>query len=147
MSETRVPPTDDAAAAAPPALPPPRKHWWHHWRAILIGIVVTPVLLFALFTVIAVNWSYSDGERAGTLQKFSHKGWICKTWEGELMQPTAPGVAPTIWTFTVRDDQTARRVEAGLGVRVVLHYEEHKGVPTSCFSDTHYWVDAVRIER
>jgi hypothetical protein len=146
MSEPPVPPTG-AAAPAPPPAPPPRKRWWHHWRGILVGLVLTPVLLFAAYTFIAVNWAYSDGERAGTLQKFSRKGWICKTWEGELMQPTAPGVAPTIWTFTVRDDETARRVEAGLGMRIVLHYKEHKGVPSRCFGDTPYWVDRVRIER
>jgi len=143
MSDKTVPPSD--AAPAPAA--PPRRRWWHHWRAILLALVVTPVLLFVLYTFIAVNWSYSDGERAGTLQKFSRKGWLCKTWEGEVMQPTAPGVAPTIWDFTVRDDETARRVEAGLGLRVVLHYKEHRGIPFSCFGDTRYWVDGVRIER
>ena len=146
MSDTPVPPGGEAAAAAQPA-PAKRRHWWRHWRAILIAIVVTPVLLFAAYTFIAVNWSYSDGERAGTLQKFSRKGWLCKTWEGELMQPTAPGVAPTIWDFTVRDDETARRVESGLGARIVLHYKEHRGVPFACFGDTHYWVDRVRVER
>lgn len=144
MTDTPVPPADEAAPTPRPA---PRKRWWHHWRAILIGIVVTPVLLCAAYTFVAVNWSYSDGERAGTLQKFSRKGWLCKTWEGELMQPTAPGVAPTIWDFTVRDDETARRVEAGLGAHLVLHYKEHRGVPTSCFGDTRYWVDRVRIQR
>ena len=146
MSDTPVPPPDDAAPVPPPT-PPRKKHWWHHWRAILLAIVVTPILVFAAYTFIVVNWSYSDGQRAGTLQKVSRKGWLCKTWEGELMQPTAPGVAPTIWDFTVRDDETARRVESGLGQRVVLHYREHKGIPVTCFGDTHYWVDAVRIER
>jgi len=124
-----------------------RKRWWHHWRVILALLVVTPVVLFMLYTAIAVNWSYSEGERAGTLQKFSRKGWLCKTWEGELMQPTAPGVAPTIWDFTVRDEVTARGIESGLGRRVVLHYREHRGIPSSCFGDTRYWVDRVRIER
>jgi hypothetical protein len=146
MTETPVPPTG-AADSAPPPAPQPPKRWWHHWRAILIGIVLTPVLLFAAYTFIVMNWSYSDGERAGTLQKFSRKGWLCKTWEGELMQPTAPGVAPTVWYFTVRDAETARRVEAGLGARIVLHYKEHKGVPTTCFGDTPYWVDRIRTER
>jgi len=146
MSDTPVPPPDAAAPAPPPPVAH-KKHWWHHWRAILVVIVVTPILCFAAYTFIVVNWSYSEGQRAGTLQKFSRKGWLCKTWEGELMQPTAPGVAPTIWDFTVRDDETARRVESGLGQRVVLHYKEHKGIPSSCFGDTRYWVDAVRIER
>jgi hypothetical protein len=146
MTGSEVPPSG-AEASAPPPVPPPRKRWWHHWRAILAVILLTPVVLFAAYTFIVVNWSYSDGERAGTLQKFSRKGWLCKTWEGELMQPTAPGVAPTIWDFTVRDDETARRLDAGLGLRVVLHYKEHKGIPWSCFGDTRYWVDRVRFAR
>jgi hypothetical protein len=144
MSDTRVPPSGAPESALPPA-PPPHKRWWQHWRGILVGLVVTPVLLFAAYTFIVVQWSYSDGDRAGTLQKFSRKGWLCKTWEGELMQPTAPGVAPTIWHFTVRDDSTATRVKAGLGERIVLHYREHRGVPTTCFGDTRYWVDSIRI--
>jgi len=146
MSDETVHPSD--AAPPPSAHPAPmRKRWWHHWRVILALLVVTPVVLFMLYTAIAVNWSYSEGERAGTLQKFSRKGWLCKTWEGELMQPTAPGVAPTIWDFTVRDEVTARGIESGLGRRVVLHYREHRGIPSSCFGDTRYWVDRVRIER
>ncbi len=146
MSDIPNPPAD-AGGPSPPPPPPPHKHWWRHWRAILATIVVTPVLAFVVYTVIVVNWAYSDGNRAGTLQKFSRKGWLCKTWEGELMQPTAPGVAPTIWYFTVRDEETARRVESGIGARVVIHYQEHRGLPTSCFGDTRFWVDRIRIER
>jgi hypothetical protein len=136
----------DAHTADTP-IPPRRTRWWHHWKMILAAAVVAPLLAFALFTFVALHWSYSDGERAGTLQKFSHKGWLCKTWEGELMQPTAPGVAPTVWTFTVRDDSVARLVNSGLGKRVVLGYHEHRGVPTTCFGETSYYVSAVRIER
>src|SRR5262249_41469655 len=113
----------------------------------LAGVVLAPILAFALFTWVALHWSYSEGQRAGTLQKFSRKGWLCKTWEGELMQPTAPGVAPTIWTFTVREDEVARRVTVGLGRHVVLFYREHPGVPPSCFGDPRYYVDGIRLER
>jgi hypothetical protein len=145
----QTPEPSEGAAAAPAAPPsaPARRRWWHHWKLILSGLFLTPLLVFAVYTFGALSWAYSDGERAGTLQKFSRKGWICKTWEGELMQPTAPGVAPTVWTFTVRDDETARRVEAGLGKRLVLHYKEHRGVPTTCFGETNYYVDGVRIEK
>jgi hypothetical protein len=104
------------------------------------------MLAYALFVFIALNWSYSEGERAGTLTKFSRKGWICKTWEGELLQPTAPGVAPTIWLFTVRDDSTAALVNRGLGKRVVLQYQEHRGVPSKCFGETSYYVRGIRVE-
>ena len=92
----------------------------------------------------ALSWSYSDGERAGVLQKFSRKGWVCKTWEGELAMTTVPGVAPELWQFTVRDDQVARHINGALGKRVTLHYREHPGVPTSCFGQTRYYVDAIR---
>jgi hypothetical protein len=136
----------DAPEAAAPAAPP-RRRWWRHWKLILAGIVATPALLIALFAWTALHWSYSHGERAGTLQKFSNKGWLCKTWEGELMQPTAPGVAPTVWTFTVRDAGIARQMNLGLGRHVVLRYEEHRGVPTSCFGDTPYYVVGVRLDR
>jgi len=151
------PPPQDAASlgsAEPPSQEAPatdapvrERHWWHRWRLILAGVLATPVLLFALYTVVALKWSYSDGQRAGTLTKFSRKGWVCKTWEGELMQPTAPGVAPTLWNFTVRDDEVARRVNIGLGKHVVLFYKEHPGVPSSCFGDTRYFVDGIRLER
>ena len=112
--------------------------------AILAGIVLLPVIGFALYTLVALTWSYSDGERAGVLQKFSRKGWVCKTWEGELAMTTVPGVAPELWQFTVRDDAVARDVNAALGKRVTLHYREHPGVPTTCFGQTPYYVDAVR---
>ena len=93
----------------------------------------------------ALSWSYSEGDRAGILQKFSNKGWVCKTWEGELAMTTVPGVAPTLWTFTVRDDAVAKKVLEGLGQRVVLQYAEHRGVPTTCFGETAYYVDSVRV--
>jgi hypothetical protein len=112
--------------------------------AILAGIALLPVVGFALYTLVALTWSYSDGERAGVLQKFSRKGWVCKTWEGELAMTTVPGVAPELWQFTVRDDAVARDVNAALGKRVTLHYREHPGVPTSCFGQTPYYVDALR---
>jgi len=128
------------------AAPPPRRRWWHHWKLILTGVVVTPALLFVLYTYVTLNWSFSEGERSGTLIKLSKKGWLCKTWEGELMQPTAPGVAPTIWYFSVRDDETADRVTAGVGKLVVLYYSEHRGIPTDCFGETNYFVRNVRIQ-
>ncbi len=112
--------------------------------AIVAALLLLPVIAFGLYTFVALNWSYSDGERAGVLQKFSRKGWICKTWEGELAMTTVPGVAPELWAFTVREDEVARHVNASLGKRVSLHYREHLGVPTTCFGQTPYHVDAVR---
>ena len=110
---------------------------------IAVAVVVVPVLLFSVYAGAALNWSYSDGTRAGIVQKLSNKGWLCKTWEGELAMSTVPGVAPTLWHFTIRDDRVAEQVTAMLGRTVVLHYKEHRGVPTSCFGETTYFVDSV----
>ena len=116
------------------------------WGLIALGIVVIPVLLFSIYAGAALNWAYSEGERAGVLQKFSHKGWVCKTWEGEIAMTTVPGVAPVMWNFTVRDDQVAQQMSSAVGQRVVLHYQEHRGVPTKCFGETAYFVDSVTIQ-
>lgn len=106
----------------------------------LVFILAGAVALFALYIYIALNWSYSTGERAGFLQKVSNKGWICKTWEGELSLVAMPGAAPEKFLFTVRDEAIAQKVSAAAGKRVTLNYEQHKGLPTTCFGDTDYFV-------
>jgi hypothetical protein len=113
----------------------------------LIVLMVGAIVLFTLYIYIALNWSYSSGERAGFLQKVSHKGWICKTWEGELSLVAMPGAAPEKFLFTVRDEAIAKKVSAAAGKRVTLNYEQHKGLPSSCFGDTDYFVvDVKEIE-
>ena len=99
----------------------------------------------ALWSWLTLVWAYSDGERAGVLQKFSRKGWICKTSEGELAQYVVAGISPQIWTFSVRDAAVAGQLDKAVGHRVQLHYTEHPGVPTSCFADTRYFVDRVTV--
>jgi hypothetical protein len=103
------------------------------------------ILVAALYTLFTLHWSYSEGERAGILQKFSRKGWVFKTYEGELAMSIVPGVTPTIWDFSVRDPRVAESLNAALGKRVVLHYTEHRGVPTNWFAETPYFVDSVRM--
>jgi len=110
-------------------------------------LLVSAIALFSLYVYMALNWSYSSGERAGFLQKVSHKGWICKTWEGELSLVAMPGAAPEKFLFTVRDEAIAQKVSADAGKRVTLNYEQHKGLPSSCFGDTDYFVvDVKEIE-
>jgi len=99
---------------------------------------------FALYAWSALHVTYSDGERAGYVQKFSRKGWVCKTWEGELAMVNLPGAMPEKFLFTVRDDATAAAIDRSMGQRVALHYEQHKGVPTNCFGETEYYVVQVR---
>mgnify|MGYP001795127885 CR=1 FL=1 len=92
------------------------------------------------YLLIAFNYSYSDGSRAGYIQKFSHKGWICKTNEGELAMTTVPGVAPILWVFSVWDENVASQVSQSMVKRLVLHYKEYRSLPTHCFGRTAYFV-------
>jgi len=108
---------------------------------IFIGIVVALVALWTLFTL---TWAYSAGERAGYVQKFSKKGWICKTWEGEMAMVTMPGTVAEKFFFTVRDDAVADDINKTVGSRVVLSYDEHKWIPFSCFGDTGHFVTGVK---
>jgi hypothetical protein len=114
------------------------------WPWILVGIVLAPVLLLAAWTAIALSYTYSEtGHRAGYIQKLSHKGWICKTWEGELAMVNMPGAAQERFPFTVRSDSLAAVMSKMMGSRVSITYEQHKGIPTSCFGDTEYFVTGV----
>lgn len=123
--------------------PPPRRR--KRWGLrILAVLVLLPAVLIGLWIAIALNFSYSQGDRVGYLQKFSRKGWLCKTWEGELAMVSIPGTTPEIFPFTVRDGAVARQLEGLLGERVSVTYEEHRGVPTRCFGETQYYVKAAR---
>ena len=112
-------------------------------RSVLLAILAV-VVLFGLYTWAAWAFTYSEGERAGYVQKFSKKGWICKTWEGELAMANIPGSMPQIFQFTVWDDQVAADMNASMGERVTIHYKQHVGLPTTCFGDTQYFVQKVR---
>lgn len=117
------------------------------WAQAVFLTVVGLLVAAILWTWFTLSWSYSDGERAGVLQKFSRKGWVCKTHEGELALYIVGGVAPEIWYFSVRDPAIIEQLYAAVGERVRLHYTEHKGIPTNCFGETAYFVDRVtRVE-
>ena len=107
--------------------------------ALLLSALAAIVVLFALYTWFTLSWSYSEGERAGYLQKFSKKGWLCKTWEGELLLSSMPGAIPERFAFTVRDDAVVKQLQNAMGQRVQITYEQHVGVPTSCFGETEYF--------
>jgi hypothetical protein len=108
-------------------------------------ILVVCVLVLAGVTWLSLHWVYSDGERAGYVQKFSRRGWLCKTWEGEMAMVTMPGTVAEKFAFTVPDAAVAAQINADLGKRLVLHYEQHKWIPNSCFAETEYWVSAVKV--
>jgi hypothetical protein len=135
---------DDRVEPAAP-VPPPKKSRKRGLFTILGIVLIVPLLLLALWTVITLNWSYSEGTRSGYLQKFSKKGWLCKTWEGELAMGNIPGSVPQLFNFTVRSDSLANEITKHVASRtpVSLAYKEHRGVPTSCFGETGYYVTGV----
>jgi len=106
--------------------------------------LLIPIGLFALYIWAALSWTYSSGERAGYVQKLSQKGWVCKTYEGELILVSMPGTQAEKFLFTVRNNTVAKKINETVGQRVRLLYEEHKGLPTSCFGDTAYFVTDVQ---
>jgi hypothetical protein len=106
----------------------------------IIGILLVLVVGFILYIWISLTWSFSKGERTGYIQKLSKSGWVCKTWEGEMAMVTMPGAIPEKFLFSVRDDKVAERINRFAGKRVALVYEQHKGIPTSCFGETEYFI-------
>jgi hypothetical protein len=112
-----------------------------------ISVVILTVILLGIvgWTFFALSWAYSEGERAGVLQKFSRKGWVCKTYEGELAQYVVGGMAPQIWHFSTREEQLARRLSKAVGQQVRVHYTEHRGVPTTCFAETPYFAEDFEV--
>lgn len=111
----------------------------------LISVLVALVVLVGLYFAAALKWSYSSGERAGWVQKLSKKGWVCKTWEGELAMVSMPGAAPEKFFFTVFDDEVAQNITKAMGKRVSLHYEEKVGLPTTCFGETRHYVKSLTV--
>jgi hypothetical protein len=112
---------------------------------IALVLAVLLVLIAAGWTWLTLSWAYSEGERAGVLQKFSKKGWICKTYEGEVAQYVVGGVAPQIWYFSVRDEAVAEQLFKVVGQNVQLRYTEHRGIPTRCLGDTPYFARSFTI--
>ena len=117
------------------------KFHWARWLLIFVLVILTVI---ALYAAAVLNWSYSRGERAGYVQKFSQKGWVCKTWEGELAMVSMPGTLAEKFLFTVRDDSVAAKINKSMGKRVSLVYDEHMGIPSRCFGDTGYFVTDIR---
>jgi hypothetical protein len=110
---------------------------------LFFWLLVVPLLLAVAYFFVVLTWNYSSGERAGWVQKFSRKGWLCKTWEGEMAMVTMPGSTPEKFLFTVWDDNVAEQINRVMGKRVTLHYNEKVGLPTTCFGETRHWVTGV----
>jgi hypothetical protein len=117
----------------------------------VLTLLLLVIIGSGLWTWLTLAWAYAEGERAGMLQKFVRRGWLCKTREGEIAlyygggQYLGPGTSPQLWDFSVRDSSVAAQLTSAVGHRVQLHYTEHPGIPTACFADTRYFVDRVTV--
>ena len=114
------------------------------FKRLVLPLVLLAALA-ALYFWAALSWNFSEGDRAGWVQKLSKKGWICKTWEGELALVSLPGTTPEKFLFTIHDDATAARVTQAMGKRVTLHYEEKVGLPSTCFGETRHFVNGMTV--
>ena len=112
---------------------------------ILLGVVAAIVLLFVAYTWLVLSWSYSSGDRVGYVQKLSKKGWLCKTWEGEMALVSMPGTVAEKFYFSVRDEAVVKQINDSVGRRVALDYQQHMGIPSSCFGETQYFISGVRV--
>lgn len=108
-------------------------------------LIVAVAVLCTGYVMITLNWSYSKGERVGYVQKFSEKGWLCKTWEGELQMLPVPGAVPEKFLFSVRDKAVISKINSAMGKKVSLFYEQHKGIPTTCFGESEYFAVDARV--
>lgn len=148
MDEPSVeqPVTASGSADAPPPPPPRPSFVRRHWLAVtVLTLLGLPALGFTVWSAAALSYSYSSGKRAGYVQKFSRKGWLCKTWEGTLYTDIAKGFRSDSFTFSVRNDSIAQLLEGLSGQRVTVDYEQHVGVPTNCFGETEYYITGVQV--
>jgi len=135
--------SDKADAPEAPAPPAPVRKKRNKLLIALLILLIVPAVIIALWIWVTLGYTYAMGERAGYVQKISKKGWLCKTWEGELAMANLPGTMPQIFTFTVRNDSIAHVLEQNAGKQVSLTYEQHRGIPSSCFGETEYFVTRV----
>jgi hypothetical protein len=137
--------SDPVEPSAPPSPTPPRRGFLRrNWVVLaIVTVIALPIVVFTVWTSIALGYSYSKGDRVGYVQKLSRKGWVCKTWEGELTMSAVPGSVPEKFYFSVRDDSLAKAISALQGARATITYEQHVGVPSRCFGETEYFATGV----
>lgn len=109
-----------------------------------LTLIIGTIVIMAAYLLFVISWSFSTGERAGYIQKISRKGWICKTWEGEMVLMGVPGSPLEKFYFSTRDERIAHEINNLVGSKVILAYEQKKGIPTTCFGETEYRPTAIK---
>ncbi|HCE59162.1 MAG TPA: hypothetical protein DER09_15345 [Prolixibacteraceae bacterium] len=118
-------------------------------KKILYWILFVLVIVIAAFIYFKYAFDYSKGYRAGLLQKFSEKGVVFKTYEGEMILSSVQSnanvaIASEKFLFSVADESVAKQMEQIQGKNVVVHYREKKGT-LPWRGDSPYIVDSVKV--
>jgi len=118
-------------------------------RSFFIKVLVVLIILGA-FVLWTCSWTYSEGTRAGQLIKFSEKGVLFKTHEGELNMgglrtgDAKDGLEGNLWKFSVLDENVVKKLEEAEGKRVKLSYKErYKAMAWQ--GDTNYFIVDVEV--
>lgn len=120
----------------------------HTGRNVLL-IILAVVILATAITFLIFNYTYSEGSRAGVVVKFSKRGYVLKTYEGELNMGGMGNIPNTaqmnmMWSFSVKDQAVADTLMHLEGRKVSLHYKEKiKNMPWQ--GETKYFVDGVEV--
>ena len=115
------------------------------WLLFLIVISLAVFIYFKYF------FTYSEGYRAGLLQKFSNKGMIFKTYEGEMILSSVAStsevaLASEKFLFSVTNKDIVRQFDTLQGRNVIVHYDEKRGV-LFWRGDSRYLVDSVKLRK
>jgi hypothetical protein len=117
-------------------------------RKFLLQLLVLIVIFTSIFIYWKYYYTYSNGYRAGLLQKFSHKGNLVKTYEGEMILSSVSGNANVViasekFYFSVTSSKLAQRLDTMQGQMVIVHYKQKNGV-LFWHGDSEYLVDSVK---
>lgn len=118
-------------------------------KRILYWILFVLVIVIAAFIYFKYAFDYSKGYRAGLLQKFSEKGVVFKTYEGEMILSSVQSnanvaIASEKFLFSVEEKDVAKQMEQIQGKQVVVHYREKKGT-LPWRGESRYIVDSVKV--
>jgi len=99
----------------------------------IVGIIVGVVLLgIAIWFYFRYERPFGEGVKAGTLNYVVYKGYLWKTYEGEVIlagfqnKPNS-SLQSNEFTFSIDNEAVAKKLELASGKEVQLHYREYIG--------------------
>ena len=121
------------------------------FRKFIKWFLILVVFFGGIFFYWNYFYTYSDGYRAGLLQKFSHKGAIVKTFEGELILSSVSSTRDVVlasekFLFSLSNKKLSRQFDTLQGNMVIVHYKQ-KNKAAFWRGDSPYLVDSVRVKR